>query len=386
MRCQPTQTKSIGRNTDNMQQGRGRGLLAKVQSPVGIGRGKRAQSTPSGSSSAAHATPRIGGDCEQPARLFSTARAAKTVALRLIAGDNSSSSNSDEEDILDDGDDGEVLENNEEAYDDQPEVGNNILWAIEDDDAEDDEDIEVAVADVSFAAPSGRIWNQQDHHVGGRPRARNIVNEGGDHLTVKREICPELEKDYILMFLRHMMSEALIYSNLAGRRMVAAYNRSHPQSHKVWKNIDEIEMEAFIGLHLISGACKSQFQATDQLWSEIDGLPVYRATMSQKRFKQIKSCFRVDDPLRRNANDVLSPVRHVFENFCNVLRTFVTPSSYLTVDEQLVEYHGRVRFRQYIGTKPGKFGMKLFWICDTDGGYCLNGLTYTGANTVSQVN
>ena len=62
--------------------------------------------------------------------------------------------------------------------------------------------------------------------------------------------------------------------------------------------------------------------------------------------------------------------------------TFVQPSSYLTVDEQLVEFHGRVKFRQYIGSKPGKFGMKIFWVCDNDGGYCLNGLVYIGANTV----
>ena len=42
------------------------------------------------------------------------------------------------------------------------------------------------------------------------------------------------------------------------------------------------------------------------------------------------------------------------------LRQRFEPSTNLTVDEQLVEFHGRVRFRQYIDSKPGKFGIKTF--------------------------
>ena len=42
------------------------------------------------------------------------------------------------------------------------------------------------------------------------------------------------------------------------------------------------------------------------------------------------------------------------------LRQPFEPSANLTVDEQLVEFHGRVRFKQYIDSKPGKFGIKTF--------------------------
>ena len=63
---------------------------------------------------------------------------------------------------------------------------------------------------------------------------------------------------------------------------------------------------------------------------------------------------------------------------------FVHPFESFTVDEQLLEYHGRVAFKQYISTKPGKFGMKLFWLTNSAGSYVYNGIAYIGAGTLPQ--
>ena len=134
------------------------------------------------------------------------------------------------------------------------------------------------------------------------------------------------------MYIQHIIAEAVIYTNLAGCRMITMYNNNH-SAKKTWKLVDLTEMEASIGIHILSEFYKDQFRSTEQLWSEVDGLPCYRATFSRERFIQIKSCFRVDDPRRRDVSDPLAPVRHVFGHFIALLRTFVQPSSYLTVDE-----------------------------------------------------
>ncbi len=52
-----------------------------------------------------------------------------------------------------------------------------------------------------------------------------------------------------------------------------------------------------------------------------------------------------------------------------------------TLDEQLLEYHGRVSFRQYIASKPGKFGFKICWVCDAETSYALHGGVYLGEMT-----
>ncbi|CAK1591365.1 unnamed protein product [Parnassius mnemosyne] len=38
--------------------------------------------------------------------------------------------------------------------------------------------------------------------------------------------------------------------------------------------------------------------------------------------------------------------------------------SQLIIDEQLYPYRGRFKFTQYIPSKPGNYGIKVWWICD----------------------
>lgn len=54
------------------------------------------------------------------------------------------------------------------------------------------------------------------------------------------------------------------------------------------------------------------------------------------------------------------------------------PREYITVDKQLYGYRGRTRFTQYMPLKPEKYGIKIFWACDANNSYPLNGQIYTG--------
>ena len=93
------------------------------------------------------------------------------------------------------------------------------------------------------------------------------------------------------------------------------------------------ELSAFIGLHIIAGGYKAQFQSTDDLWSNRDGHPVFRAAMSQTRFKQIKSALRFDDTLRRNREDPLAPIRDVFNQINANLGRNIKPSENLLMNK-----------------------------------------------------
>ena len=54
------------------------------------------------------------------------------------------------------------------------------------------------------------------------------------------------------------------------------------------------------------------------------------------------------------------------------------PSEFLTIDEQLCNFRGRVPFKCYIPTKPGKYGIKIWCLCDATNAYFINGQIYTG--------
>ena len=64
---------------------------------------------------------------------------------------------------------------------------------------------------------------------------------------------------------------------------------------------------------------------------------------------------------------------------CHALyRRLYTPAQVLSIDESMIKFKGRVFFRQYLPSKPTKWGLKQFVLCDATNGYCLWVITYTG--------
>lgn len=53
-------------------------------------------------------------------------------------------------------------------------------------------------------------------------------------------------------------------------------------------------------------------------------------------------------------------------------------SEYLTIDEKLEPFRGRVSFLQYMPNKPAKYGIKVFALVDAKTFYCLNMEVYAG--------
>ena len=61
------------------------------------------------------------------------------------------------------------------------------------------------------------------------------------------------------------------------------------------------------------------------------------------------------------------------------------PTCELTVDETMVGFTGQYSARQYMPTKPTKWGIKCFTVADSCNGYILNVLVYTGCETLANV-
>lgn len=54
------------------------------------------------------------------------------------------------------------------------------------------------------------------------------------------------------------------------------------------------------------------------------------------------------------------------------------PDLNITVDECLVGFRGRCTFKQYMPSKPAKYGIKIWAACDAKTSYCFNMQVYTG--------
>ena len=103
--------------------------------------------------------------------------------------------------------------------------------------------------------------------------------------------------------------------------------------------------------------------------------------MPRDRFKAILRFVRFDDLETRTMRlqtDKLAPIRFVSDKIIDALNKAYSPNTNLTIDEHLCRYKGKCPFRQYIPSKPDKYGIKVFILADSKNFYPLNLEIYTG--------
>ena len=141
--------------------------------------------------------------------------------------------------------------------------------------------------------------------------------------------------------------------------------------------MDQKELDALVGLLYHSGRMNVTNLTVSDLWTTnpMDKMDMYSATMGKNRFKVLMSALRFDDKTtraQRKENDPFAPFRVVSDLFSAACREHFKPGKDLTVDERMVPYRGRVKFRIYLANKPDKYGMKLWLLVDSKNYYVLN--------------
>ena len=74
----------------------------------------------------------------------------------------------------------------------------------------------------------------------------------------------------------------------------------------------------------------------------------------------------------------MAAFRYIWDLFISNCKKWCTPHECVAIGEQLVAFKGRCKFLQYIPTKPGKYGIKIFWLCDLTTKYGFVGTVYIG--------
>ncbi|KAJ8909642.1 hypothetical protein NQ315_015334 [Exocentrus adspersus] len=67
--------------------------------------------------------------------------------------------------------------------------------------------------------------------------------------------------------------------------------------------------------------------------------------------------------------------------WCCIQGSHESPSSYVTIDEQLLGFRGRCPFRMYIPNKLSKYGIKIVLVCDVSSKYMFDAMPYLGKST-----
>lgn len=149
---------------------------------------------------------------------------------------------------------------------------------------------------------------------------------------------------------------------------------------KSWNPLTEDELEKFLGLSILMGHIRKgnlkDYWSTDPLLHT----PIFSQIMSRDRYLQILRNLHFHDN-EEIVNHPLAKIKSVIDYLQSKFSAAITPGKNLCIDESLLLWKGRLRFKQYIPLKRNRFGIKLFMIVDCETGFILGFVIYTGADT-----
>lgn len=239
-------------------------------------------------------------------------------------------------------------------------------------------------ADVTYQGKDKTTWHASPlprgtpgRRQGRAPRHQIIREVGGPKQPAATT--GSIPETFASFLTGNMMQEIVNMTNKYAHEWIRE-NESEWYQRR-YTDVDIEEMNAFFGCLLLAGVYKSHGESYEQLWSEDQGRAIFGSTMSLRRFQTIMKFLRFDDRdtrERRRFDDKLAPFRNIWDMFVNQCRDNFTVGPNATVDEQLVSFRGRCPFKVFMPSKPDKYGIKVWVLCDTNTAYAYNLEVYLG--------
>lgn len=268
-------------------------------------------------------------------------------------------------------------------FDDQEESGEEDQLERQDLNSDPEQDISDLEEDFElgkqpmFVGKDGITnWDNHISNKNVKTRAQNLIKHlpgvkaGAKNLRTELEIWKYFFTNDILNLIVH-------YTNKHIQSV-----RSNYQRERDARDTDSLEIQALIGLLYLAGVLKSNRLNLEELWTKnATGVELFRLTMSEHRFRFLLIHLRFDNLETREDRrqlDKLAPIREIFDNVVDNFKDAYTPFEFVTIDEKLEAFRGRCNFRQYIPSKPNKYGIKIFALADSKTFYTLNMEVYVG--------
>ena len=224
-------------------------------------------------------------------------------------------------------------------------------------------------------------WKRKIPFQRGRPSSINDVdaNTIGPAQQVPQSFESLLEA-LNLTLPNACIDTVVLYTNQKYEQYCREYPRgSVAHSFRGYRPFWKEEVLAFMRLSFISGAHKATKNPISDLYGS-KFLPYFKAALSHDKLLLLIKFCRFDDVNTRDdrKDDRFGHIREVWDTFNNRSREFYGLGPHTTIDEMLQKFRGRCRFRQYMPSKPGRYGIKYWILDDAENHYCYNTIPYLG--------
>ncbi|XP_045455647.1 piggyBac transposable element-derived protein 4-like [Melitaea cinxia] len=174
--------------------------------------------------------------------------------------------------------------------------------------------------------------------------------------------------------IHKMVAETNYYAN----NVCNDENVKNKSRLKKWVDTSFEEMCTFMGILMTMGVVK--LPSLCNYWSKKTCYKneYIQSLMTRDRFILLLKCWHFSNDAI-DPTDKLCKVRDVLNMILSKFNEVLTPGQYLVIDESMIPWRGRLKFRQYIKNKSHKYGIKLYKLC-TPEGYTWSMIVYTGKN------
>jgi hypothetical protein len=148
-----------------------------------------------------------------------------------------------------------------------------------------------------------------------------------------------------------------------------------------WKNTTPEELYIFFGIIKLMARVKKL--TITEYWSKdpLIATPQFTDYMSRDRYLLLLRILHFDDNETQVPGQRLHKLQPILDHLRKTNSEVFTPFQNLCIDESLVLFKGRFKFKLYIPSKIHRFGIKVFVLFDCETGYVLDFVVFTGGST-----
>lgn len=182
---------------------------------------------------------------------------------------------------------------------------------------------------------------------------------------------------YNLFVTEEIISEIVTETNKYADQVLQNTKITRRSRLKCWTPTNAHEIKKFLGLIIAMGLVRKP--KLELYWSKktIYDYPFICNNMSRDRFSLLLRFVHFNDNACSDNSKRLHKIEPLVQKLTDNYKSTYTPGSRLVVDESIIPFRGRVKFRQYIPGKAHKYGVKLYKLCSADA-YTWNFHIYTG--------
>ncbi|XP_035208278.1 piggyBac transposable element-derived protein 4-like [Stegodyphus dumicola] len=164
------------------------------------------------------------------------------------------------------------------------------------------------------------------------------------------------------------------------------YAFQHPgSSQNLWSPITMEELYIFLAITILQGIIRKP--EIRMYWSKVEIFqsPIFPKLLSFRRYSEIKRYLHFSNNETYDAeihpHPKLNKIWPVFDHINKKCSSLYTPERDIRIDESLLLYKGRMKWKQYIPLKRARFGIKMYLLCESKTGYLYSSIIYTGKGT-----